>query len=81
MDHDDNIDLEYIKMKPNIIKVMIRSRHINSKTYKCNIEFKPDSIGYGGILRHSCDCANGGVGYGQEAPALILLQLYIISVM
>ena len=38
---------------------MIRSRHINSKTYKCNIEYKPDSIGYGGILRHACDCANG----------------------
>lgn len=59
MDENDNINLEYIQMKPNIIKVLIRSRHINSKTYKCYIEYKSNSIGYSGILRHACDCANG----------------------
>lgn len=59
MDDDNNINLEYIKMKPNIIKALIRSRHINSKTYKCYVEYKPNSIGYSGILRHACDCANG----------------------
>ena len=58
-DDSNNINLEYIKIKPNIIKVLIRSRHINSKTYKCYIEYKPNSIGYSGILRHACDCANG----------------------
>lgn len=59
MDDNENINLEYIKMKPYIIKVLIRSRHINSKTYKCYVEYKPNSIGYSGILRHACDCANG----------------------
>ena len=59
MDNSNNINLEYIKIKPNIIKVLIRSRHINSKTYKCYIEYKPNSIGYSGILRHACVCANG----------------------
>lgn len=55
----DEINLEYIKLKPNIIKVLVRSRHINKKTYKCFIEYQPNSIGYSGILRHCCDCANG----------------------
>ena len=59
MDDSNNINLEYIKLKPNIIKVLVRSRHINKKIYKCYIEYSPNSIGYGGILRHACDCANG----------------------
>ena len=54
MDDSNNINLKYIKIKPNIIKVLIRSRHINSKTYKCYIEYKPNSIGCSVILRHAC---------------------------
>ncbi|KYM99014.1 hypothetical protein ALC62_10255 [Cyphomyrmex costatus] len=59
IDDSGNINLEYVQMKQNIIKVLIRSRHINSKTYKCYVEYKPDSIGYSDVLRHACDCANG----------------------
>lgn len=73
MDDCNEINLEYIRMKPNIIKALIRSRHINKKTYKCYIEYKPESIGYNGILRHSCDCANGlrTVGSCSHVAAII----------
>lgn len=73
MDDSDNINMEYIKVKPNIVKVLVRSRHINKKTYKCYIEYKPNSIGYSGILRHTCDCANGlrTVGSCSHVAAII----------
>ena len=53
------INLCFLKEKPDIIEVEVRSWHINHKTYKCFINYKPNSIGYTGILRYCCDCANG----------------------
>lgn len=56
---DNNIDLQYLKLKPTIRKFEVRSRHIKRKTYKCFLEYKPDAIGPLGIVRYCCDCANG----------------------
>lgn len=59
MNDDNSLSLEYVKMRPDIIKTLVRSRHINKKTYKCYIQYRPDSVGCSGIVRHTCDCANG----------------------
>ena len=37
----------------------VRSRHINSKTYHCYIEYNPNCNNYKGIKRYTCDCVNG----------------------
>lgn len=73
MDEQNNVNLEYVKTQPDIIKVLVRSRHINKKTYKCYVHYKPNSIGYGGILRHCCDCPNGlrTVGTCSHVAAII----------
>lgn len=58
---------------PNIIKFEVRSRHINSKTYKCYIHYEPNTIGMRGIKRYCCSCANGNrtVGCCSHIAALI----------
>lgn len=59
MTESDSPNIKYLKKPPNIIKMEIRSRHINSKTYRCYIEYNPNCITYKGIQRCTCDCANG----------------------
>ena len=59
MDEENNINLRCVKERKNIIKFEVRSRHINSKTYRCYIDYAPNSIGYSGIKRYCCECANG----------------------
>ena len=73
LDENDELNIEYLKVKPEIIKVLIRSRHIKKKTYKSYIHYKPHSIGCGGILRYCCDCPNGlrTVGCCSHVAAVI----------
>lgn len=52
--HKRDPNLEFVKDRENIIKVRVRSRHMNSKTYNCFIEYKPNSNTYEGILRYVC---------------------------
>ena len=59
MDEDGNIELQYLKVNENILKFLVRSRHINKKTYKCFIDYIPDKDGCDGISRYCCDCPNG----------------------
>uniref|UniRef100_A0A1B6C7B2 Uncharacterized protein n=1 Tax=Clastoptera arizonana TaxID=38151 RepID=A0A1B6C7B2_9HEMI len=59
MDENEKITFHYLKITPNIIKLDVRSRHINSKTYHCFIEYQPDKNDISGITRYYCDCANG----------------------
>ena len=59
MIEDGVLHLKYLKVTPTIIRVQVRSRHIRSKTYNCFIEYSPLSIGYHGIKRWCCECANG----------------------
>lgn len=54
-----NFNLQFLNKTPEIIKIQIRSRHRNSKTYNCYVQYKPNSIGYGGIERWCCECPNG----------------------
>lgn len=55
---DNELNLESLKDRENIIRVRVRSRHINSKTYNCFIEYEPNSNTYKGIRRYVCDCTN-----------------------
>lgn len=57
LDYDD-LNVEYLNMKEEIMKILIRSIHMNRKTYNCYIEYKLNTIGIGLICRHSCDCPN-----------------------
>ena len=59
LNEDNSINLSFIKEKPDIIKVEVKSRHVSRKTYKCFLHYKTESVGYTGILSYCCDCANG----------------------
>ena len=59
MDDNGNINANFLKANKSIVKFEVRSRHINRKTYKCYIEYAPNTIGKAGILRYTCECANG----------------------
>lgn len=73
MDEDNNINILSHKESNNILKFQVRSRHINSKTYRCYIDYTPNSIGYSGIKRYCCECANGNrtVGCCSHVAAII----------
>ena len=74
-----NIDLNvsYYKEHENLIKILVRSRHINKKTYKCYVEYKPNYIGYASIQRYCCECPNGKrtVGCCSHVAAVIYYLL------
>ncbi|XP_058810622.1 uncharacterized protein LOC131675604 [Phymastichus coffea] len=59
LDEEGNLQLKYLKEHKNIISVLVRSRHVNRKVYKCYIDYKPDTFGLNGIQRYTCDCPNG----------------------
>ncbi|XP_025994034.2 uncharacterized protein LOC113004570 [Solenopsis invicta] len=71
--NQNNINLHYLKKKNDIIKVQIRSRHVNKKRYNCYIHYAPNTIGYNGILRYFCECANGRctIGCCSHVAAII----------
>lgn len=59
MGNDDQINLSYLKESKDILKIQIRSRHKQSKTYNCYIQYQPEAIGASAINRYYCDCPNG----------------------
>ena len=59
MNEDWTITLQYVKIAPNIIKLQVRSRNINTKTYRCFVDYQPVMNKISGISRYCCDCANG----------------------
>ncbi|XP_068993908.1 uncharacterized protein [Neodiprion pinetum] len=77
MDEDENIALNYLKRLEDanhaIVQVLVRSRHINSKTYKCYSDYTRDSEGSSGIRRYVCDCPNGKrtVGCCSQIAAIV----------
>lgn len=73
MDEENNVNLSYLKESQDIIKFEIRSRHITRKSYRCYIQYKPDSVGCSGILRYTCECANGlrTIGCCSHVAAII----------
>lgn len=77
MNEDGTITLQYVKITPNIIKLQVRSRHINSKTYRCFVDYQPDKNKISGISRYCCDSANGRhtVGCCSHIAAIIYYYL------
>ena len=73
MDDANNLNLYYVKQKSNIIKIEVRSRHINSRTCKCYINYIPNSTKYFGVKRYYCECANGNrtIGYCSHVSVVI----------
>lgn len=78
MDDSNNINLSYLHETPEMIKVEVRSRHISRKTYHCYIHYRPDSVGYSGILRYFCQCANGmrTIGCCSHVAAVVYYLSY-----
>lgn len=70
---DGDIRVNYLLEDKTILKCEVRSRHINRKEYKCFVQYEPNSIGYRGVKRYVCDCANGlrTVGCCSHTAAII----------
>lgn len=73
MDKSDQIKLEFVKDQSNILKVRVPSRHVSRTTYRCFLEYKPNSIGFSGLIRYYCECDNGSrtVGYCSHVAAIV----------
>lgn len=73
MGKDNNFHVLYVKNEPNILKVQVQSRHINSKTYRCYIDYNPNGKSHEDIRRYCCNCANGNrtVGCCSHVAAII----------
>ncbi|XP_058806333.1 uncharacterized protein LOC131672854 [Phymastichus coffea] len=56
-----------------IIRFEVKSRHINSKTYKAYVEYEPQTYGIKGIKRYCCNCSNGNrtVGCCSHVASII----------
>ena len=65
MDDDDNISMSFVKETPTIVRLDIRSRHINRKTYRVFIEYEPSRNGIEGIRGYWCECPNGNRTVGS----------------
>lgn len=59
MNDDGTINLQFVKDQTNILKILINSRHISRKVYRCYVEYVRNGIGVSGIRRYACECANG----------------------
>ena len=59
MDEDDNIQMQIAKHGSNIVRLEIRSRHVNRKTYKVYIDYEASRNEINGIRRYWCECPNG----------------------
>lgn len=78
IDESDNMTIQFVRDKTNILKAQVQSRHINRKVYRCFIEYKPDTIGWSGISRYCCECANGlrTIGCCSHVAAIIFYLAY-----
>lgn len=65
--------MSYAKEQRDIIRLEVRSRHINSKVYKAYVQYQPDSVGINGIKRYCCNCANSNrtIGCCSHIAAIV----------
>ncbi|GLV33380.1 hypothetical protein CBL_20126 [Carabus blaptoides fortunei] len=70
---DNSLTLSFLKVDASIVRFKVRSRHINSKTYKSYIQYDAASSGLNGIKGYCCNCANGlrTVGYCSHVASVI----------
>ena len=58
--NDDNtINLRIHRDNSTILKMEVQSRHIKRRTYRCYVDYAPNSTGLNASRRHYCECANG----------------------
>ena len=51
--------MSFAKQAPTIIRLDIRSRRMQRKSYRVHVEYEPSRDGVDGIKRFCCDCKNG----------------------
>ena len=75
---DNSINVKIHRDDSNVLKVEVPSRHIRRKTYRCYIDYVPQSIGHAGVRRHYCECANGKrtVGCCSHVAAVVYYLSY-----
>ena len=73
MNDNGSINLQFVKEQSNILKIQVQSRHISRKLYRCFSGYRPNSIGFAGIEKYACECANGRrtVGCCSHIAAII----------
>lgn len=78
MDEECNLTVQFVKTTPNILKLVVRSRHVNRKTYHVYIEYVPNGTTIESIRRYCCNCPNGlrTVGCCSHIAAVVYYLTY-----
>lgn len=73
LDDHDNVQMSFVKEERTIVRLEIASRHINRKTYRLFIKYRPGLDNIEGIEGHWCECPNGSrtVGCCSHVAAAI----------
>ena len=74
LEDDNTLFISYLKKDPDIVRFEVRSRYINSKTYKCYyIHYDSNGDNINAIKGYCCNCANGlrTVGCCSHVAALM----------
>ena len=73
MEDEDKINICCAKETANILKVEVKSRHMDHRSYKCFDGYTPKSIGSEEIKRYCCECAKGNrtIGCCSHVAAVI----------
>nr|XP_012152408.1 PREDICTED: uncharacterized protein LOC105664076 [Megachile rotundata] len=74
----NNVSMMFIKETPNIIRLEIKSRHVNAKTYRLYIDYELKMDQIEGIRRYWCECPNGNrtVGCCSHVAAAIFYLVH-----
>ncbi|CAH2104791.1 unnamed protein product [Euphydryas editha] len=78
LNDDGTLNIEFLKDQSHILKFQVRSRHVARKSYRCFIEYVPNTSGCEGISRYFCECPNGRrtVGCCSHLAAVIYYLSY-----
>lgn len=59
LEDESTLSVSFLKEDPDIVRFEVKSRHVNSRMYKCYIHYIPNGEGIDAIKRYCCNCANG----------------------
>lgn len=73
LNENNSVELRFHRDHSQVLKLEVRSRHKKRESYRCYVDYIPESIGLAGIRRHACECANGKrtVGCCSHIAAII----------
>ena len=77
MDIDGSVSIGFIKETRTIVRLEMKSRHVNRTTYRLYIDYDPLNNSIDGIRRYCCECPNGARTVGccsHVATALFYLS-------